>query len=331
MSKPRLHVISTGGTITMVGEAGASGIKPTLTAEDLLSAVPQMAEMADVQALTFSSVPGASLTQQQLFRLAQTVDEALSGDTAGAIVIQGTDTIEETSFLLSLLVQSDKPVVVTGAMRGPQAPGADGPANLLAATAVASSADAAGRGVLVVLNDEVHSARYVRKGHTALPSAFCSPGVGPVGLVYEQKVLFHHARPEGLIRFPVPSSVRDVALLKASLGDDGRLIQAVDGLGYEALVVEAMGAGHLPDTWVKPLTMLLEKMPIVFACRAPAGPTFTQTYGFAGSEMDLIRRGLIPSGVLDPLKSRLLLGVLVSNGLPVDAVREQFSRFGKSA
>jgi len=331
MSKPRLLVISTGGTITMVGEAGASGIKPTLTAEDLLTAVPQMAELADVQALTFSSVPGASLTQQQLFRLAQTVDEALSGDTAGAIVIQGTDTIEETSFLLSLLVQSDKPVVVTGAMRGPQAPGADGPANLLAATAVASSADAAGRGVLVVLNDEVHSARYVRKGHTALPSAFCSPGVGPVGLVYEQKVHFHHARPENLIRFPVPPSVRDVALLKASLGDDGRLIQAVGGLGYEALVVEAMGAGHLPDTWVKPLTMLLEKMPIVFACRAPAGPTFTQTYGFAGSEMDLIRHGLIPSGVLDSLKSRLLLGVLVSNGLPVDAVREQFSRFGKSA
>src|SRR5690606_33820463 len=133
----------------------------------------------------FSSMPGASLTLENISELAQTINGKFAGDIAGAIVIQGTDTIEETAFLLDALVSGDKPVVVTGAMRGAQAPGADGPANLLASVVVAISPDAAGRGTLVVLNDEVHSARFVKKGHTALTSSFISPSAGPVGLVCE--------------------------------------------------------------------------------------------------------------------------------------------------
>ncbi len=327
MSKPKLLIISTGGTITMTSSAGAAGIAPTLTADDLLRAVPQIAQLAEIETLTFSSVPGASLTLENIVELSRTIEQKFAGDIRAAIVIQGTDTIEETAFLLDLLVGGDKPVVVTGAMRGAQAAGADGPANLLASVVVAISQDAAGRGVLVVLNDQVHSAAFVKKGHTALTSSFISPTAGPVGLVYEQQVLFTSSPSMPRLLLPAPSAIRPIAIVKASLGDDGRLIAALEGMGYAGAVVEAMGAGHVPDRWVQPLTQLAAQMPVVLAVRTVGGPVFTKTYGFPGSETDLIGRGLIPAGILDPLKARLLLSILAGNNEPADQIRRQFMRF----
>lgn len=327
MSKPKLLVVSTGGTITMTSKAGASGIAPTLTAADLLQAVPQIAQLSEIEALTFSSMPGASLTLENIIELAQTINLKLAGDIAGAIVIQGTDTIEETAFLLNALVGSDKPVVVTGAMRGAQAAGADGPANLLASVVVAISPAATGRGTLVVLNDQVHSARFVKKGHTALPSSFVSPAAGPVGLVYEQHVLFSSAPPSNRIALTAPPIVHPVAVIKASLGDDGRLLPTLPDLGYRGAVIEAMGAGHVPGRWTEALAQLAQIMPVVLAVRTIGGPVFTKTYGFSGSEIDLISRGLIPAGILDPLKARLLLSLMLGHGKSSDEIRAGFMQW----
>jgi L-asparaginase len=115
MSKPKLIVISTGGTITMTSGQGSKGIAPTLTAADLLNAVPQIAQQADIEAVTFSSMPGATLTTSHIVDLAKLIQQRFDGGADGAIVIQGTDTIEETSFLLDLLIADKKPVIVTGA------------------------------------------------------------------------------------------------------------------------------------------------------------------------------------------------------------------------
>ncbi|WP_288393182.1 asparaginase domain-containing protein [uncultured Herbaspirillum sp.] len=167
---PALFLLATGGTITMVAQPGG-GIAPALRPEQLVQAVPGLAGQADFSIHAYASLPGASLTLGQLCEMATILNARLAGDIAGAIVVQGTDTIEETAFVLDLLVKSHKPVVVTGAMRGPQAAGADGPANLLAAAIVASSPAACQLGCLVVLNDEVHAARFVQKQHTVLPSA----------------------------------------------------------------------------------------------------------------------------------------------------------------
>ncbi|MDB5774380.1 MAG: ansA2 [Herbaspirillum sp.] len=322
----RILLISTGGTITMTAAAGA-GIVPTLTGEDLVRAVPELARNADLEVVTYSSKPGASLTLEDLVAIAALLDQKLGEGFAGAVVVQGTDTIEETAFVLDLLVQSDRPVVVTGAMRGAAAPGADGPANLLSAVIVAGASAAVGLGALVVLNDEVHAARYVRKSHTALPSAFTSPGFAPLGRVIEGRLHLYATLPRqaGLQR-PTDVSAAPVALLRIPLGDDGRLLGALPGLGYRGAVIEATGAGHLPARFAELVSGLVEKMPVVLSTRVSSGPVFTATYGFPGSEMDLIARGAIPGGGIAGMKACLLLRLLIASGLTGEALKAAYAQ-----
>jgi len=331
MTLQRVLLISTGGTITMTS-AGGGGITPTLTGEDLVRAVPELADRAQLEVVSYSTKPGASLTLDDLVRIAALIDSRMSDGFAGAVVVQGTDTIEETAFVLDTLVASVRPVVVTGAMRGAAAPGADGPANLLAAVTVASTASAAGLGALVVLNDEVHAARHVRKSHTSLPSAFTSPGFAPVGRVIEG-ALHLYAR---LPRLPViarPQNTADVAvaLLTIPLGDDGRLLAALPQLGFQGAVIEAMGAGHLPAHFADKVEQLAAVMPVVLATRVGAGPAFEKTYGFPGSEMDLIARGAIPGGYLSGEKACLLLRLLIASGLPAAGLKTAFIARSKAA
>jgi L-asparaginase len=184
MSKPRLLFLSLGGTITMV-QGTEAGITPKLGAAELVASVPALAGVAEIEMESPFRLASPSLDPANLVEVARRIETAFAAGCDGAVVIQGTDTIEESAFLLDLLVGGDKPVVVTGAMRGADAPGAEGPANLLASAQVAASADARGLGTLVVLNDTIHAARWVQKAHTALPSAFASPMAGPIGVVAE--------------------------------------------------------------------------------------------------------------------------------------------------
>jgi L-asparaginase len=324
MPGKRVLLISTGGTITMTPSSGAGGIAPTLTGEDLVRAVPELARIADIDVHSYSTRPGASLTLEDLVRIAELIDSRMPEGYAGAVVVQGTDTIEETAFVLDTLVASDRPVVVTGAMRGAAAPGADGPANLLAAVTVAGSAIASGLGTVVVLNDEVHAARHVQKSHTSAPSAFTSPGFGPIGCVIEGR-LHLYARLTRLATLPRPltDAVADaaVALLKITLGDDGRLLDALPALGYRGVVIEAMGAGHLPASMADAVSRLSATMPVLLASRVAAGPVFQRTYGFPGSEMDLIGRGAIPAGYLAGGKTCLLLRLLLASGMTPEQLK----------
>lgn len=334
MRQKRILLVSTGGTITMTAAPGV-GVVPTLGSDDLIRSVPGLIDTVDLEAITFSRKPGASLTLDDLVAISALLDAKLSEGFAGAIVVQGTDTIEETAFVLDLLVKSDRPVVVTGAMRSANAAGGDGPANLLAAVIVAAAVGSAGLGTLVVLNDEVHAARYVQKTHTASPSAFASPGFAPLGRIIEGEF----ERYATLRRWPplnTPASVGDaaVALIKIPLGDDGRLLAAVPNLGFRGVVIEAMGAGHLPAPLVAIAGRLANEMPVVLATRVPSGPIFSRTYGFAGSEMDLIANGLIPGGSIGSLKACVLLRLLIAHGFDPQQLSKGFrerSAFGMGA
>lgn len=311
MPLPKVILISLGGTITMTSSA-AGGVAPTLNADDLVRSAPAIKQLADIETFSPTRVPSASITLDNLIELAAVIDDHVAKGMDGAVVMQGTDTIEETAYVLDLLVKSDKPVVVTGAMRSPETPGADGPANLLAATTVAASSHAARLGTLVVLNDEVHAARFVQKSHTALPSAFTSPFAGPIGYLIEGQVKFH-SRP---IRSRRVDGVRPgksvpVALLKMSLGDDGRMLNALPGLQYQGVVIEGMGAGHVPAIAVAAVEEVARIMPVVLCTRVHAGPSFTRTYGYADSERDLLKRGVISAGPLTGLQARLLLALLL--------------------
>lgn len=325
---PRILVVSLGGTITMTASA-SGGITPTLTAEQLVASVPQLSSVASLEALTRFSLPGASLSIQNLAEVATLLKDRFAAGFDGAVVVQGTDTIEDTAFVLDLLTDGTHPVVVTGAMRGPQAAGADGPANILAAVTVAADPRLARLGVVVVLNDEIHSARWAQKSHTGLTSAFTSPGTGCIGMVSEGRVELMMTPQRDIA--PIQGTLqhdRRVAMVSLGLDEDGRLLPVLAELGYSGAVVEGMGAGHVPAGAAEAVARLAAEMPVVLCTRVRAGRVFTQTYGFPGSEMDLIAKGAIPCGHLSAGKARLLLTLLLRSGASTDNIRQAFQPRG---
>lgn len=309
----RVHVIALGGTIAMTSGAAGGGVAPTLDADALVAAVPELAGIADIVASTFRTVPGAHLRIEDIVGLARSIATLPSAD--GVVVTQGTDTLEHTAYLLELLLPGDRPVVVTGAMRAPQQPGTDGPANLLASVRVAASDTARGAGVVVVLGDVIHAARFARKSHTARPSAFESATAGPIGWIAEDRIRMplRPTRPVAIDLAKV-TDVPAVALLPLPLGDDGRLLRGVAAADYEGLVVQAFGAGHVPGWLVDDLASLAQSMPVVLSSSVGSGELFESTYGFPGSERDVLSRGLISAGALDGPRARLLLSLLLAAG-----------------
>ncbi|MFD3662417.1 asparaginase [Streptomyces sp. NPDC058659] len=302
----RVTVFTLGGTISARG-----GDAARMTGQEVLAGLgaPEGAVLRD-----FRRVPSSSLTHEDLADLAAEVRATVAAG-SGVVVVQGTDTLEETAFLLDLLCTTEQPIAVTGAMRRPDLPGADGPANLAAALAVAADPACRNLGVLVVLADEIHAARLARKTHTTSVATFASPGAGPIGTVVEgePRILLRPAARAALCPLTFDPEVR-VALLTLSQGDRGEFLEAVDHR-FQGLVVAAFGAGHVPAWFVEPLAELARRVPVVLASRTGGGTTLSHTYRGPGSEYDLLHHGLIPAGPLDPAKARILLHALLSSGV----------------
>jgi L-asparaginase len=322
-----------GGTISMAGRSPVSGngVITRLTGEDLTKAVPGLADVGEpVEIHDVQAVPSAGLTFTQILELVEAASKAVDAGATGVVVTQGTDTLEETAFLVDLVWPHQAPFVLTGAMRNPTLAGPDGPANLLAAAHAATSSEAADLGALVVFNDEIHAARWVRKQHSTSTATFGSPDVGPIGHVIEGRARLL-ARPLRSKQLPWPDAnqvtATRVALYTVSFDDDALLLRDV-GATHHGLVIGGFGAGHVPSAMAAELGALASKLPVVLTSRTGSGPVLRNTYGAVGSEVDLQQRGLVNGGRLDPYKARVLLRLLVAHGADRAQVEEAFDKYG---
>jgi L-asparaginase len=318
--RPRLIILAAGGTIAMSDAAA-----PRLDAKALAAALPQLSDIADIETRDVVAKPSASLMLEDLALIAASaLEAATSAD--GVVVTHGTDTLEETAFTLALLAQTQTPIVLTAAMRRADQPGADGPANLLAATRVAASEAARGKGILVVMDDEIHAAPLIRKTHSFRTHAFSSAPFGPIGYVVEDRVRFALAPAAATPRLTYGGGAPVVPILEAGPGFERETLAAVAAGAIDGLVLSLPGAGHVAADAAPDLGRLAERIPVVFA-RAGGGETLRATYGYPGGEMDLIARGLIPAQSLDARKARIALQLLLSERADIPLVRKTFALF----
>ena len=327
----KVAVFALGGTIASSVEPGGAALVG-LSGVELLNTVPGVTAVADVDVFTVAMVPSGDLRLRHLFELRDQVARAIRSGTQGVVVTQGTDTVEETAYAFELLTSFDEPVVFTAAMRSSDALSADGPANLMAAVRVAACSDARACGVLVVMNNEIHSATDVRKMHTSSPAAFASPLVGPVGYVTEGRVRVLR-KPAGRVTIDVSRDAEDawVALVTIGFDDDDRLIGAVPGLGYDGLVLAALGGGHVPSWTVPAIERVAARIPTILASRTAGGELLRHSYGYPGSETDLLARGLISAVGLSATKARVLLRLLLVAGVQRDQVARCFEEAAEPA
>lgn len=303
----RIIVITTGGTIAMRYDDRVKGLVPAVSGRDLIEAVPALRCVAEVEIVEFSNIPSGYITPRDMFRLAKMTEElAEREDVYGIVVTHGTDTIEETAYMLDLTVRTIKPICITGAMRGASDTSPDGPGNILAAVKTAASHDAVGAGVLVVLNDEIHAAAEVVKTHTTNVKTFISPYWGPLGRVYADKVVFkyHPLRCQKILADDVKDNVH---LLKVVAGMDEFLFQYMAQQRVAGVVVEAFGCGNVPPAVKRGIELLRQQdIPVVLASRTHAG-RIAPMYSYEGSAASMLPCGVILSGDLSGAKARIKL------------------------
>lgn len=311
MDLPKLAIAALGGTVSMQARNAGEGVIPTVSGETLLASVPELATLARVTVETLGLLPSASLDFDFLLSALSWANVQIRQGAVGVVITQGTDTLEETAAFFDYLWDNDEPLVLTGAMRSAAQAGADGPANLLDACRVALAQSSRQRGVHVVMNGQIHSANAVRKTDSLALQAFSSPIIGPAGMVMENAVNYLHLPVRRKVLPLPPLTTQKIALLEASLCADTLLIENILELGYDGLVIAGFGAGHVGANWVDAIETIARKIPVIVATRTGSGSTAQSTYGFIGSEMDLISKGASMAGFLCPRKARILLWLLV--------------------
>jgi L-asparaginase len=302
----KILIIHTGGTISMKEDEKTGAVKPG-EKNPLHATTPSLATLADIHVEELFHLPSPHITPREMLLLRDKIVQKMKEEKfEGVVVTHGTDTLEETAYFLDLTVQEDIPIVVTGAMRSSNEIGADGLYNLISSVKVASSDEAKGKGVLVVLNDEIHTAKNVTKTHTSNIATFQSPQYGPIGIVTKRGVFFHHS-PTKRVTYPIQQITKQVVLLKAYAGMDSSLFQAIQTLPLDGLVIEALGQGNLPPKTVEGIQSLLKaNIPVVLVSRCFNG-IVQDIYGYEGGGKQLKEMGVIFSNGLNGQKARIKL------------------------
>lgn len=324
--KPKLALIFTGGTIAMKADRARGGIVPALKGRDIVSQVPGLSGLCSIEVRDFGQYPGPHMTPALMMELSRLVRGYLRRpDISGAVVTHGTDTLEETAYLLDLTVGSKKPVVVAGAMKDCTELGWDGPSNLLGAVRTALAPEARDKGVLVFLNDRINSASEVTKTNTESFETFASPELGPLGWVDRDRVAFYR-QPLFRESYRTDRLESRVDLVKMAAGMDDRLLRFSVDSGARGLVVEGMGRGNVPPSVVPGIAYALQRRVPVVLCSRCLGGRVLDAYAYEGGGRQLRRMGVILGGHLPGQKARIKLMVLLGMGMDAGRIKDEFER-----
>lgn len=323
-----VHVYLMGGTIAAtIDEHGNSAMS------DLKDFVKQFHEFdgkVNIDVNSFCRLGGFETRIQDVVKLADELNRAVrEDDLDGIVVVMGTNVMEEMAFAIHILVQTQLPIVVTGAMRIATALSADGPGNLKSAIDVASDPCCRGMGTLVVLNEEIHSAQYVQKTHASSTAAFKSEFL--LGYVAEGKASIR-TKP---LKRPLPwmgvkTEPKDVLLYTTYFADSGRIVDALFDIPYDGIVVDGTGGGSIAYWILDKLEQLHERMPIVIASRTGHGDVLTDTYGKGyGCPEYFVDKHYLMAGILDAKKARVLLTFLLMSQCTEEQIFESFRRYSR--
>lgn len=302
----RILVIHTGGTISMEedSETGAVGLS---IENPIKKHTNGFFEDVDFLIEEPFNLPSPHITAKEMLHIKKIIEARIKDShIEGVVITHGTDTLEETAYFLDLTVASSIPIVVTGAMRSSNEIGSDGLYNFISSIRVATSNEASGKGVLIVLNDEIHTAGNATKTHTSNVSTFQSPQFGPIGIVTKRSVIFHH-NPLYEEKYLLDTVAKRVTLLKAHAGMDSSLFFILKEMKIDGLVIEALGQGNMPPQTVPGIKALIAaNIPVVIVSRCFNG-IVQDTYGYDGGGKQLKELGVIFSNGLNGQKARIKL------------------------
>ena len=321
MSLPEIALITTGGTIA-ARPLPSGEVVVADSGEELLASVPELAEVARVRLVELFRIDSSLMTPQDMLEIARRV-RALDRDEnlAGFVVAHGTDTMEESAYLVDLLYAGERPVVFTGAQRNADDPAPDGPGNLLDAARIAASPEARGLGAVVAMAGRIDAARDATKVHTTSLEAFSSLDRGKLGEVADGAVRIFRSRPRPLNLSATDAVEPRVALVKLAAGMDGALLRAAREGGTAGIVLEALGLGNANPGVVREVELCTEAgLPVLVVSRVPSG-SVAPVYGDGGGS-DLARAGALFGGSLIGQKARILLMVALAarrrSGTPLE-------------
>lgn len=305
----KIAVVFNGGTISMKIDERLKAAVPSLTGEEIMEMVTGIEDYAEVESYSFSSLPSPHMTPELMFDLSKFVGKLVSKDDIdGVVITHGTDTLEETAYMLDLTINTNKPIVVTGSMRSSSELGYDGPFNLATSICTAISDEAVGKGVLVCFNGTLHSAKDVTKVNSMALDAFQTPSFGPLGIVDNNRVIFYRKSPKGQ-NLDIKEIDSKVELIKCAAGMDSTYIEYAIERGFSGIVIEGLGRGNIPPTMVKGIKKCIERnIPVVLVSRCYEGRVY-QSYGYEGGGKELRNMGVIFGDNMQGQKARIKLMV----------------------